>query len=200
MTESADLAAVVEQVVRRLRREGLSRADAEDCAQEALLALLVRRADPEAEPVAAVRAWLTVAAHRKLLDRFRGADRERRALAHPRTAAPDGPDPADVVTDRDLACHLVKALDDLPEDTRAVCRSVAAGLGTEDIAAQLGLTCRSVQSHLTRARRLLRHLAAGAAVTLFGTVAQITRHTATATRPPPRRPHRSPWPPPPRSA
>ncbi|SES26752.1 RNA polymerase sigma factor, sigma-70 family [Lentzea xinjiangensis] len=178
MKESDDLAAVVEQVVRRLRREGLSWADAEDCVQEALLALLVKQADPDAEQVLAVRAWLTVTARRKLLDQLRRADREQRALAHPRTIVPDAPGPADVVTDQGLARWLAKSLDELPEDTRRVCRLVAAGLSTEDIAAQSGLTCRSVQSHLTRARRLLRHLAASAAVVLAGTLARLTRHTA----------------------
>ena len=179
--DSGELSAAVDQVIRRLRQQGLSRADAEDCAHEALLALLIRQTDPDAEPITAVRAWLTLVAHRKLVDRIRRADLERRTLTHPRTAVPTASDPADVVTDRAMAGWLAKALDELPEDTRRVCRSVAAGISVEDIAARSGLTRRSVQSHLARARSLLRHLAAGVAAAVAGTLVWLTRHTTAAT-------------------
>ncbi|PSL52516.1 RNA polymerase sigma factor (sigma-70 family) [Saccharothrix carnea] len=178
--ESGELSAAVDQVIRRLRQQGLSRADAEDCAHEALLALLIRQTNPDAEPITAVRAWLTLVAHRKLVDRLRRADLERRTLTHPRTAVPTTSDPADVVTDRAMAGWLAKALDELPEDTLLVCRSVAAGISIDDIAARSGLTRRSVQSHLTRARSLLRHLAAGVAAAVAGTLVWMTRHTTAA--------------------
>ncbi|MEU4742419.1 sigma-70 family RNA polymerase sigma factor [Actinosynnema sp. NPDC023658] len=179
--ESGDLATAVEQVIRRLRQQGLSRADAEDCAHEALLALLIRQTDPNAEPIVTVRAWLTSVAQRKLVDQARRAVLEQRTLAHPRTAVPAASDPAEIVSDRAFAGWLAQALDELPEDTRRVCRSVAAGASIDDIAARSGLTRRSVQSHLTRARSLLRHLAAGAAAALAGTVVWATLHTTATT-------------------
>lgn len=61
-----------------------------------------------------------------------------------------------------------------------MCRLVGAGASVEQAAEQLGLTVRSVQSHLTRARRVLRHLAAGSVVVLAGVAAGLLHATTGA--------------------
>ncbi|WP_346135160.1 sigma-70 family RNA polymerase sigma factor [Lentzea roselyniae] len=182
--DAGDLVRAVDRVVRRCQRAGLSPAEAEDCVHEALLAMLTRYpeqvGDCDDAPIEQVEAWLGVTAHRKLVDHLRRSQRERNALARLHAAAPPAPDPSEVVAEQALAIWLIKALRELPATTQQVCRLVAEGVSTEETAARLGLTCRSVQSHLTRARRLLRHLAAGAAAALACAALRLTRHTTTA--------------------
>ncbi|WP_033434099.1 sigma-70 family RNA polymerase sigma factor [Saccharothrix syringae] len=172
-----DLAAAVERVVRRCQGAGLSRAEAEDCAHEAVLALLACDAAP-GEPIRRVEAWLTVAARRKLVDHLRRGRHEQDALARLHNADTPPPDPGDVVSDQAHAAWLTEALHRLPATTQLVCREVAGGATTTQTAAALGLTRRAVESHLTRARRYLRYLAAGSAAALGWVFLQLTRNGA----------------------
>lgn len=181
--EPEDLARAVEQAVRRCRRAGFLHADAEDCVHDALVALLARQADTNAPPVTQVQAWLTVTAHRKLLDGLRRAGREQGALAHLQAGTSPEADPGEVVTDRATAAWLVRALERLPHDTRQVCLSVADGATAEQTAAQLGISRRTVHTHLARARRLLRHLAAGVLAALAAGTTKLLRPAATTAAP-----------------
>lgn len=184
MDSTDDLAQVVRQTVRQCQRAGFSRADAEDCVQDALLALLRRQADePDAEPIVLVQRWPAVTAHRRLIDQARRTGRERQALARLQARTPPSADPGETVSDRELATWLLDALERLPEATQQVCRAVATGASVDETALRLGLTRRSVQSHLTRARRLLRYLAAGVAATLAGSVGKVLRATTAAAGP-----------------
>lgn len=175
--DSGELAQAVERVVRRCQRAGLSRAEAEDCVHEALLAMLTHhstrdrlRNRPQSGdqhegasggvPVRQVEAWLTVTAHRKFVDERRRAHRECLALTRLHARTTPGPDPGEFVADQAVAAWLVSALSQLPTSTRQVCLLLAGGATLEQVADRLGLTRRSVQSHLTRARRALHHLAA----------------------------------------
>ncbi|GGM43462.1 hypothetical protein GCM10012275_13040 [Longimycelium tulufanense] len=155
---SHDLAHAVHQVVRRYEAAGVPRQDAEDCVHDSLVKMLARLARGDGE-VERVEAWLAVATQHQLVDRHRRAQRERAALR--RVHAPVAPDPGEAVADRQLARWLVDHLSALPPVTQQVCWALADGLTTEQASVQLGLSRRSVESHLTRARRHLRGLAAG---------------------------------------
>jgi RNA polymerase sigma factor (sigma-70 family) len=180
----SEWAQAVEQAVRRCQAMGASRADAEEYVQEAVVCLLARQAaEPGAEPVTAVAAWLAVAAHRKFLDRVRRCERERQAVTRLGGRDCSEPDPAERVTEQALAVWLVQALEQLPVMTRRVCEQIAAGADVEQTARQLGLTCRAVQSHLTRARRLLRHLAAGTGAVLACATVRLLRPVAAVAAP-----------------
>ncbi|GAA1311250.1 RNA polymerase sigma factor [Saccharothrix xinjiangensis] len=181
--ESGDLAEAADQAVRRCQGAGLSRADAEDYVHEALLTLLIRQSDPDAAPVTSVRAWLTTVAHRKFLDHLRQTGREHRAMSRVEGRPVDEPDPAETVTERALAAWLTRSLQQLPGTTRRVCELTAAGADVEQTARSLGVTPRAVQSHLTRARRLLRHLAAGAAAGLAAAGVTLLRPATAAVVP-----------------
>ncbi|MGM1059457.1 RNA polymerase sigma factor [Saccharothrix sp. Mg75] len=185
--DSDELARVVARVVRRCQQAGMSRFEAEDCVHDAVLTLLTLLARDRADAgrdgtggVESLDRWLGVVARHRSVDRVRRAQREQGALARLRAATPPPVDPDEVVVDRALAAWLVQALDDLPPTTRQVCRSIAAGATTGQTAAELGLTTRAVQSHLTRARRLLRHLAAGATAAVAGTVLRWVRQSTAA--------------------
>lgn len=128
--------------------------EAEDCVHEALVELL------EVDDPASVRApagWVATVSRRRLIDQLRRRSRERVAgQREPSAIAPA--DPADLVADRDLARWLVRSMADLPPTTRDVCAAIGAGKSEAEVAAELGLTARAVESHLTRARRRLRKL------------------------------------------
>ena len=125
-----------------------SRADAEECVQEAFVRLIprwstVRRYDdPE--------AWVRLVAFRLLSSRWRSAAVARRA--QPRLAAPaavPGPDPSVLV--------LEAALAELPLEQRQVLvLHHLVGLGVDEIADALHLPTGRVKSRLYRGREALR--------------------------------------------
>ncbi|MGI5484900.1 sigma-70 family RNA polymerase sigma factor [Streptomyces lavendofoliae] len=173
------LATAVRDAVRCCRAAGASKEDAEDFAHDAVVQLLAliakqgRVTDP--------RGWLTTTARRRMIDAARREQRERLRLT--RVAARDGdvPDPAELVSNQALALWLVAdGLTQLPDVTRQVCDATAAGLNPRQTAGLLGLSVRSVESHLTRARRWLRRLAAIAAVPTLEYVRRLVRDLAAA--------------------
>lgn len=56
---------------------------------------------------------------------------------------------------------MVARLSELPPVTAAVVHRLASGTPAGDVAAELGLSYRAVESHVTRARRWARRLYAG---------------------------------------
>lgn len=163
---SEDWTYALEQALRRCQDAGVDRAQAEDCVQDAILALLAQRTT--LEEIRSVPAWLSVAARRRAIDHLRRTSREHVALARLTARTPPDPEPAEEVTERALAHWLADALNSLPATTQRVCRAVGEGQSVQQVAAKLGLSHRAVESHLTRARRYLRGLAAGAVAVLAG--------------------------------
>lgn len=174
--DSEELAEAVRRAVRRCVRAGLSRAEAEECVHEALLALLVRPGGGSDEAVRRLADWLDEAGRPRLVDHLRRGRREQHAGGRP--DARPVPDPGDLVAEHALARWLVKAVQDLPPTTRQVCRSLAEGRTPEQVATRLGLTHRAVESHVSRARWALRDLAGDAATSLAGTTRRLIRQTA----------------------
>lgn len=154
------LAAAAQRALVRVRAAGASKEQAEDCVQDAVVDLLAAKHNSQVEKP---EAWLTTVSRRRFVDQLRRRRREQTALA--RTDAETrilGIDPSEAIADRDQARWMAAALDELPATTREVVRRAGAGMPQAEIAAELGLSARSVESHLTRARRLLRRLAAAA--------------------------------------
>jgi DNA-binding CsgD family transcriptional regulator len=87
----------------------------------------------------------------------------------------DEVDPAEVVADRDQAEWLVASLRHLPKTTREICLAVGQGASREQVAKEFGLTDRAVESHLTRARRLLRGLRIAVLVPVLAAVDKVAR-------------------------
>jgi len=145
-----------ETVVRRTQASGASREDAEDATHDALLAAIGQPQHPGSEV-----AWLSVVAQRRRVDLIRRRVREQRVPA----TVPGGPDPTatgpeDEVVDRAHASWLAASLTQLPPTTREVVDAVGAGMAPSEVARSMNLSARSVESHLTRARRHLRRMGA----------------------------------------
>jgi RNA polymerase sigma factor (sigma-70 family) len=145
-----------ETVLRRTQASGASREDAEDATHDALLAAIGQPQHPQSEV-----AWLSTVAKRRRVDLIRQRSREQQVPA----AAPEGSDPTvagpeDVVVDRAHASWLAASLTQLPPTTREVVDAVGAGMAPAEVASAMNLSARSVESHLTRARRHLRRMGA----------------------------------------
>lgn len=140
--------------VREATRVLGQRDDAEDCAHDALLVALDR---PELLDSARREAgWIAVVARRRAIDHIRRKARTG-ALSHS-FGDPDQrrePDFADDVASRLAAKALSEDIAELPAATQSVLRQLAAGGTTADAARALGITKRSADSHLQRARRHL---------------------------------------------
>lgn len=157
-----------------------SLADAEDCAAEALAALI--------EPgipahVRDERAWLITIAKRRAVDLLRQRERQGRRqdrlvqCTQHRVMA----DVAQSVTSEAGAEWLLRqAKHQLPATSYAVVQAMANGQDAEEAAEQLGLTRRSVESHLHRARKVLRPLATSALVAISWLVAGVRRRAPAA--------------------
>ncbi|MGH3979934.1 MAG: RNA polymerase sigma factor, partial [Pseudonocardiaceae bacterium] len=142
--------------MRRTQASGATREDAEDAAHDALVAAIDTPQRPDSE-----LAWLSTVARRREVDRVRRRTREHRVA----TSRPADPDPTSVgleeaVVDRAHASWLAASLTQLPSTTREVVDAVGAGMAPADVAHSMNLSPRSVESHLTRARRHLRRLGA----------------------------------------
>jgi RNA polymerase sigma-70 factor (ECF subfamily) len=154
-----------------------NREDAEDCVQDALLAALSQGPGT----IADLEGFVTAVARRRAIDRIR--HRQVRQNTLPRLAHRDEsttPDIAEAVTNRGEAVWLVQKLDALPPATRAVIEALAAGKSLTETAAELGLTYRAAESHVTRARRFARGWLAGPVTVLSGLWAALRRTASTA--------------------
>jgi DNA-directed RNA polymerase specialized sigma24 family protein len=162
----ADLKILWQRAFLRCRAVGAATEDARDCAQDAIVELIAR---PD---VKLPKAWVATVAYHRYVDLSRQQARERCVglVPMPVTGAADQPGPEELVVSRVHASWLVKMMKRLPVSTRMVCYAVGKRVSRLDIIKELSLTDRAVESHLTRARRLLRSLsllAAAFAVT-FG--------------------------------
>lgn len=152
-------------LVSRLVSAGAGREDAEDCAQEALLATWLTRA--QGNDLANPAGWATTVARRRYIDLVRQQRRQRDR--RPATTEQDrtDPSPEQRVVEREHASWLIAQVRDLPEATQAACKLAGTGRGRRLIAQELGISERAVESHMTRARRYLRGKAALVAAAVF---------------------------------
>jgi RNA polymerase sigma-70 factor (ECF subfamily) len=131
----------------------LAGADAEDCAQDALVKVLaaVHRFDPARGP--SLGAWVMTITRRVCIDRSRAARVARRAdCPVDALAAPGGE-----ATDPARAALVRRAVLDLPDEHRAaMVLRVWGELAYEEIAQIEGVPVGTVRSRLARARDALR--------------------------------------------
>ncbi|WP_295774201.1 RNA polymerase sigma factor [uncultured Microbacterium sp.] len=126
-----------------------SRADADDCVQEALI--IAWRRLPELREPDRVRSWLSTIVARKATDRLRSAaptapieDTEPEALQ---------PTPDESAVASSQLDMLRRVLDELPVEQRTtwLLREVS-GYGYDEIARELGVSATAVRGRLARAR------------------------------------------------
>jgi RNA polymerase sigma factor (sigma-70 family) len=131
----------------------MSLEDAEDAVHEALLrAVESPHLDDER-----IGAWLTTVVVRLCADRYRQVDREARAGSRGALAAPE-PVPIDeAVCDRAEASWLAGRSAELPARQAQALRLKSEDLEVGQVAQRMGLSYRTVESLLARARRTLRH-------------------------------------------
>ena len=137
----------------RCRNVAGSHEDAEAFVQEALVAAL----DSDLESISDLEGWVVTVARRRAIDAARRRSACRSALvrvAHRESR--EAEDVAERVAARDEAAWLASRLDELPATTVAVVRTLASGRSIGETADELGMSYRSVESHLTRARRWAR--------------------------------------------
>jgi RNA polymerase sigma factor (sigma-70 family) len=142
-----------EQLLRVARRRSMSLEDAEDAVHEALLrAVEAPHLDDER-----IGAWLTTVVVRLCADRHRQVDREARAGSRGALAAPEAVPIEEVVCDRAEASWLAGRSAELPARQAQALRLRSEDLEVGQVAQRMGLSYRTVESLLARARRTLRH-------------------------------------------
>lgn len=146
-----------EQLLKVARRRSMSREDAEDAVHEAMLRA-AERPDLDDERLA---AWLTTVTMRLCVDRHRQVSREAEVHTSPTLVAP-GPVPVDeAVCDRAEARWLAVRSGELPARQAEALRLKSQDLDVAQVAVRMGLSYRTVESLLARARRTLRDSLAG---------------------------------------
>ncbi|GCB44895.1 sigma-70 family RNA polymerase sigma factor [Streptomyces sp. NL15-2K] len=153
-----------EQLLKVARRRSMSLEDAEDAVHEAMLRA-AERPDLDDERLA---AWLTTVTMRLCVDRYRQVNREVEVRTSPTLIAP-GPVPVEeAVCDRAEARWLAVRSGELPARQAEALRLKSQDLDVGQVAVRMGLSYRTVESLLARARRTLRQsLAATFGVALF---------------------------------
>ena len=143
-----------------------NRDDAEDCAAEAIVAVLQ---DDRHTSATSIEAFMVTVARRRAVDFVRRrASERRRDTRLAGFAEARGVDIAEAVADQAEARWLAnEALTSLTPGAHAVLAQLADGATVVETARRLGLSRRSVESHLLRARRALRQ-AIGAMLALLG--------------------------------
>jgi RNA polymerase sigma factor (sigma-70 family) len=159
-----------------------NRQDAEDCAAEAVVAVL---ADGRHEDARNVEAFMVTVARRRAVDVLRRRDREQRRAARLQAQLELAvPDLAEALVDQAEAQWLAQqARLRLTPPALAVLTELADGASVEQAAATLGMSRRSVESHLLRARRVLRGLSAGPLAVLGWLLAPFRRVPVTSAGP-----------------
>ncbi|OUD00251.1 RNA polymerase sigma factor [Streptomyces swartbergensis] len=153
-----------EHLLKVARRRSMSPEDAEDAVHEAMLRA-AERPDLDDERLA---AWLTTVTMRLCVDRYRQVNREAEVRTSPTLIAP-GPVPVDeAVCDRAEAKWLAVRSGELPARQAEALRLKSEDLDVSQVAVRMGLSYRTVESLLARARRTLRQsLAATLGFALF---------------------------------
>ncbi|MER6473977.1 RNA polymerase sigma factor [Streptomyces collinus] len=153
-----------EQLLKVARRRSMSQEDAEDAVHEAMLRAAERpHLDDER-----LGAWLTTVTMRLCVDRYRQVNREVEVGSRPTLVAP-GPVPVEeAVCDRAEAKWLAVCSGELPARQAEALRLRSEDLDVSQVAVRMGLSYRTVESLLARARRTLRaSLAATLGLVLF---------------------------------
>jgi RNA polymerase sigma factor (sigma-70 family) len=146
-----------EQLLKVARRRSMSLEDAEDAVHEAMLRA-AERPDLDDERLG---AWLTTVTMRLCVDRYRQVSREAEVGSRPMLVAP-GPVPVEeVVCDRAEAKWLAVRSGELPARQAEALRLKSEDLDVGQVAVRMGLSYRTVESLLARARRTLRASLAG---------------------------------------
>ncbi|MFF8971344.1 sigma-70 family RNA polymerase sigma factor [Streptomyces sp. NPDC014995] len=146
-----------EHLLKVARRRSVSLEDAEDAVHEAMLRA-AERPDLDDERLA---AWLTTVTMRLCVDRHRQVSREAEVHRSPTLVEP-GPVPVDeVVCDRAEAKWLAVRSGELPARQAEALRLKSEDLDVNQVAVRMGLSYRTVESLLARARRTLRNSLAG---------------------------------------
>ncbi|WP_330336806.1 sigma-70 family RNA polymerase sigma factor [Streptomyces sp. NBC_00557] len=153
-----------EQLLKVARRRSMSQEDAEDAVHEAMLRA-AERPDLDDERLG---AWLTTVTMRLCVDRYRQVNREAEVGSRPTLVSP-GPVPVEeVVCDRAEAKWLAVRSGELPARQAEALRLKSQDLDVGQVAMRMGLSYRTVESLLARARRTLRASLAGTlALALF---------------------------------
>ncbi len=134
----------------RLRRHLGSSASAEDIAADTFVQLLMA---PDAVPIRQPRALLSTIAQRTMYQLWRRRDLERAYLdaLHPLPDA-EVPSPEDLAQTLEALESIDGVLDGLPDKVKATfLLSRVNGLTYPEIAAELGISQRSVSDYMTRA-------------------------------------------------
>ncbi|MGW3209632.1 sigma-70 family RNA polymerase sigma factor [Streptomyces sp. NPDC001135] len=146
-----------EQLLKVARRRSMSQEDAEDAVHEAMLRA-AERPDLDDERLG---AWLTTVTMRLCVDRYRQVSREAEVGSRPTLVAP-GPVPVEeAVCDRAEARWLAVRSGELPARQAEALRLKSEDLDVGQVAVRMGLSYRTVESLLARARRTLRASLAG---------------------------------------
>ncbi|MEU0949102.1 sigma-70 family RNA polymerase sigma factor [Streptomyces canus] len=146
-----------EQLLKVARRRSMSPEDAEDAVHEAMLRA-AERPDLDDERLG---AWLTTVTMRLCVDRYRQVNREAEVRSSPTLVTP-GPVPIEeAVCDRAEAKWLAVRSGELPERQAEALRLKSEDLDVGQVAVRMGLSYRTVESLLARARRTLRTSLAG---------------------------------------
>jgi len=162
-----------DRLLRIARTRTSSDMDAEDAVQEALLRAAINHGGLDQDRIS---GWLTAVTIRLCVDSHRQRERESRHWGR----APGNPSPRTVdeeVCERDWASWAATHIDRLPPRQRAALLLKADGHDTDTVARRLGVSPRSAESLLARARRTLRSVllpAVAAVVALWDVVARLT--------------------------
>jgi RNA polymerase sigma factor (sigma-70 family) len=141
-----------EQLLKVARRRSMSQEDAEDAVHDAMLRA-AERPDLDEERLG---AWLTTVTMRLCVDRYRQVNREAEVGVSPRLIAP-GPVPVEeAVCDRAEAKWLAVRSGELPARQAEALWLKSEDLDVGQVAVKMGLSYRTVESLLARARRTLR--------------------------------------------
>lgn len=146
-----------EQLLKVARRRSMSPEDAEDAVHEAMLRA-AERPDLDDERLG---AWLTTVTMRLCVDRYRQVNREAEVRTSPTLIAPDPAPVEETVCDRAEAKWLAVRSGELPARQAEALWLKSEDLDVGQVATEMGLSYRTVESLLARARRTLRASLAG---------------------------------------
>ncbi|MFF8942727.1 sigma-70 family RNA polymerase sigma factor [Streptomyces sp. NPDC014864] len=146
-----------EHLLKVARRRSMSPEDAEDAVHEAMLRA-AERPDLDDERLA---AWLTTVTMRLCVDRYRQVNREAEVRSSPTLAAPVPVPVEEAVCDRAEAKWVAVRSGELPARQAEALRLRSQDLDVGQVAVRMGLSYRTVESLLARARRTLRASLAG---------------------------------------
>ncbi|MER6614951.1 RNA polymerase sigma factor [Streptomyces xantholiticus] len=142
-----------EDLLKVARRRSMSPEDAEDAVHEAML----RAAEHPHLDDERLGAWLTTVTMRLCVDRYRQVNRETQVRSSPRLHPP-GPVPVEeAVCDQAEARWLARRSSELPARQAEALWLKSEDLDVGQVATKMGLSYRTVESLLARARRTLRN-------------------------------------------